>query len=329
MSRNGIFIVGCGSIGLRHIQNLRSLGVNSLIGFDPDFTRATTAINDHEIHLVNSIEEGFNLSPLATVICAPPNKHIEIAQMALENNSHLFIEKPISNTLSGIDQLISQASAKNLHIMVGYNLRYSESLSNTKAIVTDGVIGRIISIHAEFGQYLPEWRPTQNYKESYFAHDDEGGGIILDLSHEIDYVRWLSGEVTEITAMAGKLSDLEIKTEDTAIIMLQTKNRVLASIRLDCVQRGYTRNCKIVGTDGSLNWDIDNGITLIDPSGKATSKLPGDSDKNQMYVREMGHFLDCIYGKSEPLVDGITGKRILELALAAKTSALTGERILV
>ena len=75
--------------------------------------------------------------------------------------------------------------------------------------------------------------------------------------------------------------------------------------------------------------DIDNGITLIDPSGKATSKLPGDSDKNQMYVREMGHFLDCIYGKSEPLVDGITGKRILELALAAKTSALTGERILV
>jgi predicted dehydrogenase len=149
-----------------------------------------------------------------------------------------------------------------------------------------------------------------------------GGGIIFDASHEIDYVRWLGGEAASVYCIADHLSRLEMDTEDTAAITLRMTNNVLAEIHLDCVQRGYTRQCKVIGTDGTLIWKFKEGVTqvLTDKSSHVYAIAP---DANDMYIAEMQHFLACVRGKETPRVTGVDGKRVLEIALAAKHSAQT------
>src|SRR5690606_21417659 len=115
--------------------------------------------------------------------------------------------------------------------------------------------GKPLWANIEVGQYLPDWRPWQNYRESYTARKELGGGIILDASHEIDYARWLFGEVDTLLCMADKVSDLELNVEDCATVLMRMKSGMQVDVHLDCIQRHYTRHCKIVGANGTMHWD--------------------------------------------------------------------------
>jgi predicted dehydrogenase len=319
-SHTRFLVIGCGSIGQRHIRNLRALGANTITAYDPDAARLARVVQEQAVSPRTSAAAGLADRPEVVLICTPPHLHTSMAQQAIDAQAHVFIEKPIANVLDGLPALLRAAQERERLIYVAYNLRFHAGLRQLKELLDSGAIGRLLAIRAEVGQYLPDWRPTQDYRQGYNVSAALGGGIILDASHELDYVRWLGGEVESVACVAGQLSDLEMDVEDTAAITLRLSNRVIAEVHLDCVQRGYARNCKLIGSEGTLIWEFKEGVRQLLPD--ATWRVyPLTPDSNEMYVAELRHFLACVRGEEVPLVSGADGRRVLEIALAAKQSA--------
>ena len=245
--------------------------------------------------------------------------------MALaEHGIHLFIEKPLSDTIDGVDELLSLCHEQGVVLMVGYNFRFYEPFQAIHRALAEEAIGRVLSARAEVGQYLPEWRPGTDYRENVSARRQLGGGVLLELSHEIDYLRWFIGEVTAVTAQVAHVSDLDVDVEDTAEIILQFRNGAIGSVHLDMVQRPATRTCHIVGTKGTIKWDRQtHRVQLCSPTTETWQDLYPEKavDTNEMYIAEMCHFLDCVRGAEVPLTNGVEGRRVLEMVLAARRSS--------
>jgi predicted dehydrogenase len=320
-------IVGCGSIGERHIRNIKSLSLADIIVHDVNSERLSTIGQKYDVQTYQELGSAFDQNVDAAFVCTPPNTHICIAQLAIEHNVHVFVEKPISHRLEGVNKLLKDSAERGLIVYVGYNLRFHPGLNVVKNMLDEAKIGRVLSAHMEFGQYLPYWRPQQDYRQSYTARKNLGGGIILDASHEIDYARWFLGEVKEVFCFAGRLSSLEVETEDTAQILLRFESGAIADVHLDFVQRAYSRYCKLIGEDGTILWNhADKVIKLYHPQcGWTATQM--DFDPYGAYVEEIKHFVDCILAREQPRVDGITGKKVLEIALAAKRSAQEGKLV--
>ncbi|MFB0500162.1 MAG: Gfo/Idh/MocA family protein [Candidatus Hadarchaeaceae archaeon] len=325
-----ILVVGCGSIGERHIRNLKSLAVDEIIACDTDHKRLSAIGKKYKIQTYADLGRALCQDIGAALVCTPPVTHIPIAREIIDCGTHIFIEKPLSHSLKGVEELINQARKRNLTILVGYNFRFHLGLRLVKKMLDEGRISKVLSARAEFGQYLPDWRPWQNYRQSYTAQKRLGGGIILDGSHELDYMRWLLGEVEEVFCFAGKLSDLQVDTEDTAEVLLKFRGGAIACIHLDFLRRDYSRNCELIGEAGSIMWSYpEQYVKVYSTKSKRWRIFRAGSDPNEMYVQEMRHFIRCVKGKEKPLVDGKNGKRILEIVLAAKKSAKSGKKVKV
>ena len=323
-----LLVIGCGSIGERHIRNLRSLSVDNILACDTNSDRLHLMKDKYDAEIYKDVDEALKKNPDAVLVCTPPNLHIPMALKAVEHNAHLFIEKPISHNLEKVDDFLTEAKRKKLTVLVGYNLRFHQGIILMKKMINEKVIGRVLSARAEVGQYLPDWRPWQDYRQSYTGKNDMGGGIILDGSHEIDYIRWLLGDITEVSCFADKVSDLDVDVEDTAEILLKFKNNIIAEIHLDFVQREYSRNCKIIGEEGTLIWDYPGKyVKTYYSTTKQWKTYPIKMEPNDMYVEELKHFFECIKGKTSPLISGEEAKKVLEVALAAKESATNGKAI--
>ncbi len=317
-----ILVIGCGSIGYRHIKNLRSLGIRDIRACDIDAKKLGKIKRELRIRVFRNINSALEEKPDAALVCTPPATHVQIAKELLEKEIHVFIEKPLSHSLKGVNKLISQAKKKNLIISVGYNFRFHPGLRKIKTILTTGKLGRILWGRAIFGQYLPDWRPNQDYKKSYTAIRSKGGGIILDGSHEIDYMRWLLGEVKYVCCVARKLSSLKVNVEDTADVLMQHRDKKISNIHIDFVRRDYFRECEIVGENGSIRWSFPRGnVDMYLAKKRKWFQIYPGCGWNKMYVEEIKHFIKCLQGKEIPIVDAMEGKKTLETVLAAKKSA--------
>jgi predicted dehydrogenase len=208
--------------------------------------------------------------------------------------------------------------------MVGYNFRFYIPFQKIYETLTANMIGRVLSIQSHAGQYLPDWRPERDYRKSVSAIKELGGGVMLELSHELDYMRWFCGDVNLVTALSGHLSDLEIDVDDTAEIILQFNNGAIGHVHLDMIDRSAFRSCRIIGTRGTITWDgSTNQVRMYTVEENKWSDLhPAmEIDRNDMYLAEIKHFLRCVEENKQPFVTGEDGKRILEIALAAKRSS--------
>jgi len=319
-----VLVVGSGSIGRRHLRNLITLGIRELAICDSQEERLAPVVDELKIPGFTSYEKALAESaPDIVFVCTPPVFHLAQARQALLAGAHVFVEKPLSNTLEGVDDLIAEADSGNRVVRVGYNLRFHPGLLQIKQLLADGVIGRIFWAYIEFGQFLPDWRPWQDYRESYTARKDLGGGIIMDASHELDYAMWLLGTPSEVGCMAGKTSDLEMDVEDSATILLRFAGGTEAVIHVDCIQRTYSRFCKLVGELGTALWDYnDNQVRIFSSSNKKWENISYEFEPNQMYLREVEDFLaKVVKGKTE--VTHLRHSRsVLAVALAARESAI-------
>jgi len=312
-------VAGCGSIGLRHIRNLFSLGISPVLAWDPSGAARAFA-EEAGARVVESLGVGLAEEPRAVLVCTPPHQHVQAATESVDAGAHVFVEKPISHVLDGVDGLLAGAEKAGRVIMVGYNLRFHGGLQKLQSLAADGVAGDLLILRAEYGQYLPTWRPGADYRSGYITRRETGGGILLEGSHEFDYVEWLGGEIKSVSARAGMLSDLDMETEDTALALLELEGGRLAEIHVDCVQRGYSRSCKWVGSEATINWDYSRGVTVT-RDGVEDEFLRIVPDPNDMYRSEIAHFVECVRGKAEPPVDGRAARRVLEVVLAAMRSA--------
>jgi predicted dehydrogenase len=319
-----MFVVGCGSIGARHIKNLKILGVEDILAFDPRADRLAQIADRVGVTTVSNLREGWEKEPDAVLIAAPTAMHLPIAFEAAERGIHLFVEKPLANELAQVEELKRVIRNVGLISFVACNLRFHPGLLAVRRLVHEQCLGRVLSIRVEVGHYLPAWHPWEDYRSTYSAREDLGGGVILDAIHEIDYVRWLVGEVTGVFCLAGKLSSLEIDTEDSAALLLQFECGVIGEIHLDYVQRSYSRNCQAICEEGTIRWDYVDGTVRWYSAATGTwecFKQPQDWQPNQMYLDEMRHFLGCLAGSEAPQQDVVEAARVLAIALAAKASA--------
>jgi predicted dehydrogenase len=322
-----VLVVGCGSIGRRHLTNLRKLGRGDLVAFDPLDERLRLVRDDLDVRTVPSLAAGLEASPSAVIVCTPPHRHVGVARSAVEAGADVLIEKPIADRLDDVEELIAAAARRSRVIMVGYNLRFQTGLVRLKALLDDGAIGRVLTLQAEFGQYLPDWRPGQDYRAGHMVSDAEGGGVIREVSHELDYARWLAGEVRSVSAVAEHVSGLAMDAEDVAFVLLRFVSGALGHVALDCVQREYSRRCKVVGAEGTLVWELRGGLRLYRATTGRWEHFAVEQDVSRTYVDEMAHFLAVVRRERPPVVDGAEAARVLRIALAARESAKRSREI--
>lgn len=313
-------IVGLGSIGERHLKNLFSIGESDIIGVEIDKNRRNYIRKEYKIDVFQNLEDALNQKPDACFICTPPVLHIPIALEAAKAGCNLFIEKPLAHDISDdLTKLEGIIEKKNLTCMVGYNQRFNKGILRLKEISENKVFGNIVYIRAEVGQDLPSWRPWQDYRRSYTAKKEMGGGIILESSHEIDYTLWLIDDtVRSVKSYYNKLSNLDVGAEDIAEVLIIFQN-AYASIHMNMIERNYNRYCKIISDSG--NWAIYNfrdRELVYSINGDSFKEVYEDYDMNQTYLDEIKHFISCIKSNSTPVSHLKTAKETLKVCLMAK-----------
>ncbi len=325
-----IAIIGSGSIGKRHIRNVKKLleergDGGEVIVFDVNEEALKFVNEEYGVRTSSDIDAVFKEADGA-FICTPNHLHASLGLKAVQNDCHVLIEKPLAHSMENVNELLAIAKEKNLTVTVGYMMRFYEPLKHVKELLNHKAIGEIYGVMMQGGSYLPDWRPTQDYRKNYGAIKAQGGGVIRDAIHEINMAGWLFGGVEQVFCLGGKLSNLEIDTEDYASISLKFKNGIIGHLHLDYLQRSYSRGFKIIGEKGTIVWNfLDHSVKLYDAEKKTWKKMSWENyDFNKTYLDEESHFLDCVAGKAKPLVNGSEGKEDLHLALAALESLETG-----
>lgn len=324
-----ILIVGLGSIGRRHARLVRSLlPAAKVVGLKRDIRGAHEADIDC---LVDSMDEALRFNPQVAVIANPASHHLQTALALARAGIHLLIEKPIANSTEGLVQLIDECRSRRLILMTGYNLRFLPSLQKFREALDTQRIGTVLSVRAEVGQYLPSWRQDADYRESVSAKASLGGGALLELSHELDYLRWLFGDVAWVSAILGKQSSLEIDVEDTGHLTLSFATKaegssLIATLNLDFIRHDTVRSCTAIGDRGSLRWNAIGGtVDVFDANAQSWSSLYASSpQKDESYLAEWRHFIDCVRNGSAPLISGEDGLAVLRIVEAARLSSLNG-----
>lgn len=326
-------VLGCGSIGRRHARNLAGLGSHTLVLHDPDGARAAALAAEVGGHAVPGVDQALAAAPDAVLVCAPTDRHVELARQALAAGAHCFVEKPVAARLEGVDKLAAEAAARDRVVLVGCNLRFHRPVAALRRWLDDGAVGRPLLARFAYGNALADWRPGVDYRTTYSARADEGGGITLDAIHELDCARWFLGEVTAVTAMTGRVGGLDTDVEDTALALLRFVGGALAEVHLDAVRPRRGRACEVVGDRGIACWQAEGKepersvLELIRPDGSRAERAEWQVDLNDMYVEEVRHFLACVEGRERPQLDVDGARRDLELALAVRAAAATGREV--
>ena len=310
-------IAGFGSIGRRHFRNLLALGEKDIVLYR---TRRST-LPDDELQgftVETDLEAALAHRPDAVIIANPTALHLDVAIPAAKVGCSILMEKPISNDLDRIDELTAALEAGGGRLLMGFQFRFHPGLKAVRRLLDEKAIGRALFVRAHWGEYLPGWHPWEDYRKSYSARSDLGGGVVLTLCHPLDYLRWLFGEVKKVSAVSGKISDLEIDVEDFAEIGLEFENNVHASVHLNYFQRPAVHDLEILGTQGTIRWDNADGAVSYyqaDTGNWQTIPAPDGFDRNDLFLDETRHFISVVKKEVEPvcnLMDGIQDLKLVQ-----------------
>jgi len=319
-------VIGGGSIGKRHLTNLKALGVDLALAEKDNARREAVAL-ELSVRAFPELDAGLQWRPDFVVIATPTHLHLEQAALAVRQDFNVFVEKPLSHSAAGLSELADLVEKKKVVSMVGCNMRFHPGPARVKQLLTEDRIGRILFARVHTGSYLPRWRPTTDYRTNYAAREDTGGGCILDCIHEIDLARWYLGDVREVVCMAAHVSSLEITTEDVAAIICRHVSGAISEIHLDYVQQTYERGCHIVGERGSIFWDFEQKQVRHFDGGSGqwtTFSQPEGWEVNQMYVDEMKHFINSVANGRPTVLPIPEAMAVMQIAFAAKASAREG-----
>jgi predicted dehydrogenase len=322
-----LLCAGLGSVGRRHLRNLQSLGHSRLVLYRSRFGDALPDAAQYPVE--HDLAQALAHRPDAVIVSNPTALHLPLALPAARQGCHVFVEKPLSDSLEGVVALAREVEARGSIVLIGYQFRYHPVLRRVKAWLEDGAIGRLVSAHVHWGEYLPGWHPWEDYRRGYSARRDLGGGVLLTLSHPFDYLRWLAGEVARVHAVQGRLSGLEIDVEDTAQVTLELAGGALGQVYLDYVEDPPSHALRLVGRDGVIVWDESDQRALLRTRRGACEPAfaPHGFARNDLFREEMRHFLACLAGDDSPACTLHDGARALEIALAARRSAEEGRSI--
>lgn len=338
-----ILMVGLGGIGQRHVRNLRTLMGSEIEFLAFRFRNNSPVLTDqlkieegssleekYAIRVYADLDQALGQKPDAVFICNPSSLHVPIALRAAQAGCHLFIEKPLSHNFEQVEELINLVERRNIKAVVGYQMRFHPCLQRLHALIQERSIGRILTVRAEVGEYLPGWHTYEDYRQMYASKQELGGGVILSQIHELDYLYWLFGLPRRVFALGGQMSSLDVDVEDTVEILMECVmdgRSVPVSVHQDYVQRPPSRVCQIIGDAGKILVDL--RVLTVDVFDSLGNQVESTSyegfQRNQMFLDELKYFLECLQGKQTPLVDIRAGAQSLRMALAAKESLATGK----
>lgn len=321
-----ILIVGCGSIGRRHAANVLDLNAHQVRLVEPDAQQLKQRCEEFGVSGSRTLDEGLAWEPEAVIVANPPAEHLSTAVAAARRGSHLFIEKPLGNSLQGVEELLSLAQRHRLVTLIGCNIRFHPGPKLAQQALVSGAIGQPLSARFEVGSYLPSWRPGTDFRKSYSARKALGGGCILDAIHEVDLACWFFGWPHAVFCATGSGCHLDIETEAWAEIILQYPDELVVSVHMDYVQRWRQRRCEVIGDKGTVAWKSrDAAVLMVTEGHEDPVRLGYDAsyDLNRMYVDELNHFLRCVNRQEASCADAEWGARVLRVALAAKSSTET------
>jgi len=328
-------IVGLGSMGKRRIRNLRALGADEIVGFDTQAERRLEAEQKFEIMVAKSFEEAISQRPDAMIVSTPPDRHITYAMEAARRDISFFMEASV--LLDGIDKLISECKGRNLVAAPSSTMRFHPSVETMKRLVEENAVGKVLAFNYHSGQYLPDWHPWEDYR-TYYVSKKETGGCREIVPFELSWITWLLGPVKTLSCMMGKLSKLEADIDDIYQIILQFREGPIGSMQVDVISRIPYRLFKMISEEGVIIWDWNRKVVSVysvskkewkDYPQEKGSAVPGYIMEDDMYVKEMQHFIGAIEGKHEYMYSLEDDRKILELLYAAERSSKDGIHVAI
>lgn len=321
-------VIGSGSIAKRHIGNLKKLFACARVGCVSASGRTLTADEvGHDTVIYGSLAQALEDKPVFAIVASPAPLHVAHAAQLLNQQVPVLIEKPVSDSLERFAAHRDVLAAHNDRIEVAYNLRFMSSAVKFKALLDENIVGDLRSVSVDVGQYLPDWRPASDYRKNVSARRELGGGVLLELSHELDYLGWLFGTFETAYCVARNTGALEIDVEDTVDALLVRADRLAINVHMDFLQRAPVRTCKVVGQQGTLIWDIlSNGIVLRTGRDQQCALFEDTCyDRNNMYLDQLQHFAQVAEGSVSPAIGLEDGLQTLCLIEAMKKSVATGQ----
>ncbi|MCC5930082.1 MAG: Gfo/Idh/MocA family oxidoreductase [Cyclobacteriaceae bacterium] len=288
-----VLVAGCGSIGKRHARILQEIGLEQIWIYDTNPSEAeATAAAVNGLNVAESYQQGLEICD-AVFITTPTRLHIPMAIEALQQNCHVFIEKPVSDSSNGIDDLNSLTRKVNKKVMVGLCMRYHEGIRKTRAMLNEGKIGRLISIRSLVGEHFPLVHP--NYKNMYYAKYSGA----FEIMHDLDIALWMANqEVKSVYSIHGSYSDIEIEAPDHVEMLIGFEDRCTATVHLDFYQFPRRRNIELIGTKGVIITDFTAwdhySISVFTQDDQHWEIHKGYTQRDDMFKEEDREFLEAI-----------------------------------
>ena len=324
---NNIGIIGLGSIGCRHLRLVRELrpGANIIAVRSGEGKKAAEEKLVNAV--VHSLKEAIVYGIEAAVIATPSVFHIKQAIDLMRRGVHVLIEKPLSHSLENINELLIIEKKSKSVCLLGYCLRYNSGALKFNNYLKKEKIGQILHIQVDCGSYLPSWRKGQDYRESVSAKSNLGGGVLLEISHELDYIRWLFGDMKSVYANIESSGTLEIDVEDSVDMIFESDKGFTVSVHLDFNSRNTRRKCIARCSNGDLIWNLAKNKVIWRPANGSEKIEIYDKDRDYIYKKQLDHFFDCIENNKPPSVSLNDGVAVLRMIDSAKESYRSGKRI--
>ncbi len=313
-----VLMVGTGSIGQRHMANLRCLVPDIHFDVLREAGRSTGTEELGKVEVVCSLEDAVSRQPDFMVVASPSAMHLRPLLAAIDMGIPFYVEKPVVTSVDEVAALEERATRVGMPTnLVGCNLRFLPSLQALKSMIAEERLGRLVRADFEAGQWLPDWRPSQDYRRGYSASRAQGGGVLLDLIHEIDAALWLLGSFDHVAGFSTRASDLEIDSDDCASLLLARSDGPIATVRIDYVSRRPVRRYTFVGDRATARWDLRaQKLVISDEDGEHLLPQSAECfDVSATYLAAMQEMLAAIAegrATSQPLEEGL---RALKTAL--------------
>ena len=321
---NRLAIIGLGSIGRRHLRlvseirpDIEIIVVRSGYGSECEEQKMASKT-------VSSIDEAIKYGIQAAIVSSPAILHLEQSLELAKNGVHLLIEKPLSHTSDRVNELLEVINKNSVIAMVGYVMRYDSGAIEFKNWISNKITGKILHARIECGSYLPDWRPGQDYRKTVSALSELGGGVLLELSHELDYLHWFFGRPTDVQAWIRNSGTLDISVEDQANLLLTSSEGYPITVQLDFNRRYAKRICNVLTTEGELTWNaIEKNVTWSE-IGNEPVVYGYESERDYIYRKQIESFLNCVEKDEVPIVSVHDGAEVIKLIDVARHSAEKG-----
>lgn len=314
-----VAVLGLGSAGSRHADLAAELG-HRVVGYDPNQARGSG------VPRVASEHEAIAAAD-AVIVATPSGLHASQATRALEAGRHVLVEKPLATDAEDAERVAEAAMRAGTVCGIAMNLRFHPGLVALKRLLGEGRLGPALLARASFGYDLRLWRPEADYRSSYSARDDLGGGILLDAIHELDYLVWLLGPVSSVTGETAHLSTLEIDVEDVGVAALRFTSGALASVDLNFFEPAYRRGCLVVGERAAATWDWTAATVIVRDRAGSQDRLEVGCELRDLYRDELTDFLLAADTGGVARTSVLEGVEVLRIADAVKESSAQGRRI--